>query len=117
VSGFVDGSTLPEYTTPGSLFRGGDNPARTGDRVHVTKTNDAEHLADLWGTLQDGEPVTSALLQRFVDFAIDHFGRETVATLRARSRDRYDGAEVRVAADEETRRLTHFEFGHTGVAL
>jgi len=115
VSGFADASTLPEYTTPGSLFRVGDNPARTGDRVHVTKTNDAEHLADLWGTIADGEQPTIALLWRFEEFINDHFGEQVLGALKARSDDRFTGAETHQDANEETLRLKRYEYGHTGV--
>lgn len=116
-AGFADGSTLPAYTDAGSLFRPSDSPDRRGRRVHVLSTNDAEHLADLWGTIVDGEPVTAALIERFGDFVSNNFGADTLTTLSARTSARFSGAEKSEPDDDATyRSIRHFEHGHTGIS-
>lgn len=135
-SHLADGSTLPAYEPGGSLhredgrrvyfpesargFRGhlpdvrdeGDHLSYTG-RVHITKTNDAELLADLWGTLADREPITGALLVRFERFVADHLGADAVAALVARTDRRFwGGIEASSKAEGGRRR---YAYGHTGV--
>lgn len=138
-SRFADGSQLPDYQPGGSLHRPGDRRLAVKEgatldlnrlpdaedagryvyysgRVHVTQTTDAEALADLWGALEDHEPVTSALLWRFVDFIRDNFGDDVVEKLRARSKARYDGLEASAPVIEPlTPAPTAYAYGHTGV--
>jgi hypothetical protein len=135
---FADGSTLPEYVSGESLHRAGERRVVHGEhssvpldtlpdvelrgtgatyrgRVHVSATNDAEALADIWGTLVDREPLTSAIVARFIAFVGATFGEDAVEILTARSSARFYGAEPVNHEHEEDATVNRYAFGHTGV--
>lgn len=132
-----DGSTLPEYTPGGSLHRPGDrrvaNSAEVavGDlpdaqphwghfdtsydgRVHVTETNDAEAIADIWGVLCDREPLTGAVMMRAQQLFEDILGADAVRALIERSGARLGGQEAQ-SPGRKALRAIRYAYGHTGV--
>lgn len=137
-TGFSDGSKLPSYETGGSLHRDvgerrvhftdeenftdysklpdvdeSSDPITYKGRVHVTQTNDAEALADIWGAIIDGEPLTGALTWRFIEFVESNFS-DSAKILLARTHARNAGQEARIREPEEGL-VNRYAFGSTGV--